>query len=82
MSSGSYLHQKHLLYRGTTNKKVTSEQNINMAAVDPHWRQRRRGMKKMVPGQKKKKEKGSKISRGRSKFSNKFVFFFSKRKIS
>lgn len=53
LSSGSYLHQKHLLYRGTTNKKVTSEQNINMAAADPHWRQRRRGMKKMAQGQKK-----------------------------
>lgn len=34
LSSGSYLHQKHLLYRSTINKKVTSEQNINMAAAE------------------------------------------------
>lgn len=40
LSGSSYLYQKHLLYRGTTNNKVTSEQNINNAAVDPHRRQR------------------------------------------
>lgn len=34
LSSGSYLHQKHLLYRSTINKEVTSEQNINMAAAE------------------------------------------------
>lgn len=38
-SSGSYLYQKHLLYRGTTNNEVTSEQNINSTAADPHGRQ-------------------------------------------
>lgn len=39
-SSSSYLYQKHLLYRGTTNNEVTSEQNINNTTVDPHGRQR------------------------------------------
>lgn len=39
-SSGSYLYQKHLLYRGTTNNEVTSEQNINSAAAEPHGTQR------------------------------------------
>lgn len=38
MSSGSYLHQKHLLYHSTINKKVTSEQNINMAAAETKQR--------------------------------------------
>lgn len=41
-SSGSYLYQKHLLYRGTTNNEVTSEQNINSAVVDTHTRRRQR----------------------------------------
>lgn len=90
LSSGSYLHQKHLLYRGTTNKKVTSEQNINIAAVDPHWGQRRRGMKKMAQGQKKKKKKGVRSAEEDlylysalciSKFSNKSVFFPQKNNI-
>lgn len=31
--SGLYLYQKHLLYRGTTNNEVTSEQNINSISV-------------------------------------------------
>lgn len=39
-SSGSYLYQKHLLYRGTTNNEVTSEQNINSTAADPRGTQR------------------------------------------
>lgn len=34
LSSGSYLHRQHLLYHSTINKKVTSEQNINMAAAE------------------------------------------------
>lgn len=36
LSGGSYLHLKHLLYRSTTNNNVTSEQNINTAAAEPH----------------------------------------------
>lgn len=36
LSSGSYLHLRHLLYRSTTNNNVTSEQNINTAAAEPH----------------------------------------------
>lgn len=36
LSGGSYLHRRRLLYRSTTNNNVTSEQNINTAAAEPH----------------------------------------------